>query len=541
MSLRRVAVLVGFLASSLGAPRLVAQVVREKVAVEVLTVRLAARDRSGKPVEDLAMTDLALSVDGRPVAIETFGRSAALPESSGPASGDLGLPLIASTSLAPLARTLIFADEGETLSFDRREVYDQLDRFLRAEVSGRRREVLIARFAGGRLEVACPWTENTDRAVSVLQALRRSPAANLMPTASELSGSGTPVIWIQSYRERLHQALLEAQASFPEGPAERQLLLISGGTVLMRPTDLIAVLRCEITGAERTRLRLLQTDESAAHAREIERATFALWSRAVNPAGDVLTMSDVVAKALERDIAVIPVAAEAIDRGSDLGMDQKSPSLFAAGDSRMSPRLGVAQAMTEIAADTGSEPILVPGKTGARLAEIQARSVYTVTFRDPAGDHRYHRIELTCRRKGVTIDYRRGYRIPADEERALDTVVARLLQSDRGADPLNATASLSPAESGGRTVTRVAVRIEPPRETAAPSERLVEFVGIGESASCQRTEPVRWSGTARVVDGEPHAYAAVADLCVPYGGYRWSLAVRDAETGLTSFLLVSRP
>ncbi len=41
----------------------------------------------------------------------------------------------------------------------------------------------------------------------------------------------------------------------------------------------------------------------------------------MNPsAGDALTMSDVTAKALERDVAVIPVQAEAFDRGDfDMG------------------------------------------------------------------------------------------------------------------------------------------------------------------------------------------------------------------------------
>ena len=121
---------------------------------------------------------------------------------------------------------------------------------------------------------------------------------NSMPTASELPGSGTPAIWIQTYQERLHQALLEALAAFPADPADRQLLLVTGGTTLMRPNDLIACLRCQLSDAERTRLRLLTTDIGAAHARDIERATFVLWSRAVNPAGQALTMSDIVAKAM---------------------------------------------------------------------------------------------------------------------------------------------------------------------------------------------------------------------------------------------------
>jgi hypothetical protein len=61
---------------------------------------------------------------------------------------------------------------------------------------------------------------------------------------------------------------------------------------------------------------------------------------------------------------------------------------------------------------------------------------------------------------------------------------------------------------------------------------------LAESANGNRTEPVEWSGTAEQVEGEPGVYAAAADLGVAFGDYRWSIAVRDTETGLTSYLLV---
>ena len=169
-----------------------------------------------------------------------------------------------------------------------------------------------------------------------------------------------------------------------------------------------------------------------------------LWSRAVNPAGQALTMSDIVAKAIERDVDLIPIAAEGMARGADLGMEHKGVSLVAAGDARMSPRLSAGQTMTEIAAGTGSQPILVPGKAAARFAELEALPAYTITFRDPAGDHRYHRIELACRRKGVTLRYRGGYRIPSDDERALEMVVAGLASGVPGPDPLSARRPFRP-------------------------------------------------------------------------------------------------
>lgn len=483
--LRRLVLTLGVVGSSSWA---VAQTVREKVAVEVVTIRLTARDHSGKRVEDLTPADLLLTVDGKPVTIETFARPVrgATPVASEEDAASAPQPGLKSASQGRLVRTMIFLDEGETHPFDRRDVCDELDRFIRSPGSGQR-EFLVARFRGGRMSVESPWTKDPDLAAAAVHRLRQSPALNPVPSASSVVGNTgttgfTSVTWIQLHGDRLHAALLEALAAFPDTPAERQLLVVSGGAALMRPQDLAAVLRCQMTPGERTRLSAAATDIAAAHAREIERATFALWTRAVNPSGDVLTMSDVVAKALERDVAIIPVLAEAMDRG-DLDLAVRGSTAPTAGGGRLSPHIGVGQAMTEIAESTGAEPILIPKKTASRLTEIGTRAVYTMTFREPVGDHRYHQVEVACRRPGVKIDYRRGYRIPMEDERTLDTVVARFLQAGEGANPMNASAAQSPAEGKtGRAATRLDVRYMPPLETGAGEQREIQMSPLARTA-----------------------------------------------------------
>ena len=361
-----------------------AQTVREKVAVEVITIRLTARDASGKRVEDLAPSDLTLTVDGKPVAIETFVRPTrvvAAPRSvDAPAAPEPGLTPFAQ---GRLVQTAILLDDGGTHPFDRRDVCDELERFIRADVG--RQEFLVARLVGPRVLVEAPCTSDPGLAAAALHRVRDKPVLSAVPSAGSLAGSTGPVrpssaTWIQLHTDRLHGALLETLSAFPDGQAERQLLVVSGGVALMRPQDLGAVLRRQMTAGERTRLSAAATDISAAHAREIERATFALWTRAVNPAGDVLTMSDVVAKALERDVAIIPVLADALDRG-DLDL------AGGGGGGGLSPHIAVGQALTEIAESTGAEPILVPKKTASRLTEIGDRAAYSLTFRDPIGDH----------------------------------------------------------------------------------------------------------------------------------------------------------
>ena len=519
-----------FLSASAGT----AQTVRERISVDVVTVWAAARDASGRPVRDLAAADLSLFVDGKPVAIDTLANS---PERAAPASrpgasvsdaSRVDLAPAPSPRPRPLAMVIV-ADESQTKSFDRRDVYDEVSRFLRAQHPGEGR-FLVTRFNGNRLRIECPWTSDTAAALAAISRLRDHPGIERSP--SEL-------IELQMMRKRLHAALLEALALFPDTPDRREVLFISGGTTLEHPADIGATLQ-ENSVFERVAVSRLETDERRRVAEmDRDRDTFQLWSRAVTSGGPGLTMGDVVAKALERDVALIPVGAEAFDRGTNPGVDSRNPSRPIAGDRRLSAHMGVGQAMTAIAEDTGTEPILVPRRTAARLAEIQERASLAITFRDPAADdHRYHRIELACRRPGVHLDYKRGYRISTEEERALDGVFASFLQPDPKTDPLGVTAFLSGASAeDGRAISRLGVRYAPPVERVMGQEREIQILAVGEDGKGNRTEPIRWSGTARRVEGAG-TFEAELSLGVPPGSFAWSIAVRDQPTGLTAFVLV---
>ena len=559
MNLRRASVCIVVAAAAASPSWVAAQTVRERVAVEVITIRLTARDASGKRVEDLSPSDLVLTVDGKPVAIETFVRPSAPGASVAAAEGEPGDSADRPSSSAQprLVRTLIFIDEGQTNAFDRKDVLDELDGFIRAPDSGRR-EFLVARFDGSRLKMESPWTSDAGLATAAVGRIRQGPAVNRIPSAGQVAADTAPnrftsATWISHHGEHLHEALLEALAAFPNEPAERRLLIVSGGASLMRPTDLAAVLACRMTPGESARLSAAAGnggDIAAAHAREIDRATFALWSRAVNPSGGGLTMSEILAKAVERDVAVIPVEAEAFDRG-DMDLSVRQMTVASAGGvgqtcpvggigvGGLSPRLAVGQTMTEIAESTGAEPILVPKKTAARLTEIGGRAVYAMTFRDPTGDHRYHQVEVACRRPGVKIEYRRGYRIPGEDERTLDAVVARFLQPGQGSDPMAVSILQSSTEGkGGRAATRLDIRYSPPLETGAHDEREIQLIAVGEDGNGNRTEPIAWSGTAHREAEASTEFAAKVTLGIPPGAFGWSVAVRDQPTGLTSYVFV---
>ncbi len=140
-----------FVATSLPA---FAQTVRENVAVEVITVRLTARDSAGRRVENLTLADLSLTVDGKPVAIETLSQPDAAAPAAARQDGNASSPAAPSASAAahpapqrPI-QTLIFIDTGGTHVFDRRDVCDELERYVRASGSGNE-QFLVGRFDGG--------------------------------------------------------------------------------------------------------------------------------------------------------------------------------------------------------------------------------------------------------------------------------------------------------------------------------------------------------------------------------------------------------
>jgi hypothetical protein len=428
--------------------------------------------------------------------------------------------------------TAIIVDEGSAYLFDRRDVYDELLRFLSKPVRGPRL-FLVARVTISGLIIECPWTADAGAARKAISRLRAHPSLLAHPTGE---------FDIEISRSRFVAALLELFAAFSGTSARREFLLVTDGILLARPEDLAGYASNTQRASHDPSRQGWQAFGSP--AAEQGRQAFQLWSRAVSiRLADSLTATDLTAKALERDIVLIPIAAVAIDRGADPGMDTKSLAPSDPESGVLSGRVGMVQAMMRVAEDTGGEPILLPKKTAARLAEIEDRESYDLTFLDPsAGDHGSHTIEIACRRPGVRLEYRRGYRIATEEDRTLDRIVARFRQPPREENPLSVTASLSPSLSNdGRSITRVILRYSPPRESAQTADRAVELLAVGEDAQGNRTEPIRWAGTASRLDAAG-TFEAKLDLGVPAGSFTWSLGVRDHPTGLVSYLLSpSRP
>ncbi len=536
-----------------------AQVVRERVSVGVIRISITAQTSSGKPVRDLASQDMSLRVDGQLVPIDSLtvsGQTASKREPA-PTPGSQGRRPMEETSgdatvtAAPEpVQVAVLIDEGGTNSLDRRDVYRQLGRYLGDRVPADR-TIMIARSNGAKLDVLFPWTQESKVVDAALRDLAAHPAAPRIVSPQEIAAlrgadkEGLPTLVLFA-RERLFRAMLLMIAAFPPAPARRTLVLVTGGTALLSPPDFAAIVGSGDSQEPETRGARARLEDPS-HDLEQARTAFELWSDA-SRRNWYSQIADVMAKAQEKNVAVVSVNAEAPDRGTNPGADSKWPFRAMTGvnpATGLSARMPVGQTMTTMAVQTGGEAILLPLQTADRLSSLQATEPYLLTFRDPfPDDHRHHRVEILTTRRDVTLHYRRGYRSPTEEEEILDGLMVRLVGPAPAANPLAADVVIARGTTSPESpLLHLTCQYQPPRERGleAEQERGVELLVAAMDEAGNPTDPARWTGTARRLRAGA-SFVVEFDLNLPLRSYRWSIAVRDAPTGLVSYATTeSRP
>ena len=535
-----------------------AQPVRERVSVGVIRISITAQTSSGKPIRDLSSQDLSLQVDGQPVRIDSLtgaARAASKPEPARtlraedrrPADQTSGDATV--TPASEPVQLAVLIDEGGTNSPDRRDVYRQLGRYLGDSLPDR--TIMAARSNGAKLDVLFPWTQEPKVVAAALRDLADHAAEPRIVSPHEipaLRGADMKSLKKQVLfaRERLFRAMLFMIAAFPPAPDRRTLVLVTAGTALLSPPDFAAIAGSGEDPESETRESRGRLQDPT---RDLEQArtAFELWSDA-SRRGWYGQLADVMAKAQEKNVALVSVNAEALDRGTNPGVDSKWPFRAMPGvnpGTGLSPRTPVGQTMTTMAIQTGGEAILLPLQTANSLSNLQAIEPYLLTFRDPfPDDHRHHRVEILATRRDVTLHYRHGYRTPTEEEEILDGLIVRLGGPAPAANPLAARVVIarnSPSKESAPL--HLTCQYQPPQERGleAEQERGVELLVAAMDDAGNPTDPAKWTGTARrLAAGE--SFVVDFDLNLPLRNYRWSIAVRDAPTGLVSYVTTeSRP
>jgi VWFA-related protein len=514
------------------------QQVREQVTVDAVQIRVVVSDASGEPVRDLSAADLELKIDGGVVPIDSLelesGNVEASQQGSAPGSAQVGPRF---PRQPPASAFAIVVDESTTAIPVRKEALSQLLGFLEGDDAAER-SYLVCSYRHGSLQLDQPWTDDSGKVRAVLRKLRDHPTVEF--STKGVLTSRTNLLEFQMMRGRLLTALMQVIAMFPDGPATRQLVLVTGGMTLASPLDIYETLvgdasQPERIGGRRSDGTVIVPDPTAMDTLvEPFRDGFELWSRAVGGVAARAGNGDLLAKAMERDIGLVPIATSAPDSPGYLDVERRAPKTSDSQKARLSAELSANQALWGLAKETGTGSVILAGKAGRGLAELGDRAVYVMSFRyRPPEAGRLHKIELATSRPGISLDYRRGFRVRSSEERVLDSVIAHLALTPEGPDPLKLAVSLSPSKTEGAPRTTMTLRYVPP--DPGPSKRSVEIIAVGKAGDGGWTMPIRWSGEASATAGG--VYEVTIQLGVEPSAYAWSIGLRDLLSSVDGYAL----
>ncbi len=546
-----------------------AQSFQERVRVELVRVELLATDRQGRPVVGLSPAEIQIRVDGKAVPIESFeAPTPSLPEI--PVAGAPPVPPPPSGAEASPALSLprparhpyyigFFVDETSSEQSNRQTVYKQLFEFfekpLQPDV-----EVLLMRF-NGALHIETPWTSDPARLRGTVSAMSRRKAAPILGVPGQLSDNpeqGAFNLQLEALDAVAHvrtslAGLFDALRVFPESPGRKALFVVTDGAPFLTPSeiakDLIVTSPTTNVGNPPPRAA-----NEIAYDRDLLADSLA-WSRGRSAS----MLTEVTRLAVLRDIELHPVRSAAHDLDgrvrTDRAFHERATSRAGRPVDQRSLRAAEAPPTTDIAAGQGMEAAAETTGGDAVLSrrffgdgvrrEVSLRdAAYALSFRDPfAGDHRFHRIEVSVNRAGVALRYRRGYRVLATRESLVQGITNRLhLPADE--NPLGVRLQLdSLGKEGGNAVAEVTVAYPAPPEAGgrASAEGTVRILGVCAVRNGRLSDPIDLSGRPEQTRiGETVWLVRSGRVSVKPGSYRWSFAVRDDQTGITSYLTFDR-
>ena len=550
-----------------------AQSFREKVSVELVRVELLATDSGGKPLANLRESEIRILVDGRVVPVEGFEAPSVLPDlpvaipRPEPAEPLASKAVVSAPAAPPAAHhpysLAILVDETSSEQSNRqavlREVFEFLQTPLPPDV-----EVLLMRF-DGKLRVECSWTSDLASLRRAADAITRHRVASKLGAPGELISDipeqGTFALQFDAMeavgRVRTSLAgLFDALREFPEKPGRKALFFVTDGAPFLAPSEVARDLimsspTMSVTGA------VHRAGNEVDYDRDLLVDSLA-WNRTRSES----LLTDIARLALVSGIEIHPVRSAPHDLDArvrtDRGFHDRATAQMGRPIDRRSLRsaetpprndIAAAQGMEAAAEATGGEAVLSRRffQDGLRREVSERDAAYVLSFRDPSpGDHRFHKIEIKVERPGARLRYRRGYRVLDTRESLIERAVNRLhLPADQ--NPLGVRLQFeSLGIEKGLAVARITVAYPAPPEAggvarnAAGGENVM-VLGVCAVRDGALSEPIDFSGKLERTS-LPDATWLVRSgtIRVRRGAYRWSFAVRDETTGITSYLTFDR-
>lgn len=505
----------------------------ETVEVEVVNLDVLALDGSGQPVTDLTLDDFDLRVDGAPMSIGYF----AAPSAPQPAAA------------APVENTAILAllvDLEDMRPGPRNDVLRQVRPLVAARLKSGDR-VLVAVFQGSlRL-----LSDATSDAAAVEAAL------------AEIERSAPKALHERIQSRNLQREIEMVDLDDPNAPNEAQRLqgelenLATAETnryqrVLGAMTDLLGTLAA-VDGPK----TLLWVGESVpdrpitALANRWERRLadlIQIGSRTIDVEPDVQRLRRArlaVARAAQASRSTFFVLDDPDNASGGVNAEAERSDTSVGGEATRS--------LADLAEGSGGRQLTLSPELGTTLTKVsdELSTRYSLGF-TPSGptDERWHRIELRCRRPGITLRHRAGFLRRGEGDSLAEAALAAASLGAPEQNPLGFTVEIKPLppaesgkgkKSGGARRVPVVVRIPLGRLTLVPESaqhvgRLeLQFATRDRSGQLTRYDarelPLQVPN-ARLAGALRQALAYEIEMLLTPGSYRLAVAVQDRIGGV---------
>jgi VWFA-related protein len=540
----------------------------------VVLVNVVAKDKHGKPVNDLKRDDFVLRDNGQEQKIGLF----ALEEAGGASLQRSNFPAQLTFTNRPGAAgaTVFLFDELNTQLTDQELAKKDFVRYLRELPPTSRVAVfvlgdslsLLHDFSQDMASLLAALSKHANRVNPEVTASGAPPASSNSLTGDQTStaqwdafmkSSNQPYVnYTQTVRATRTAAALETIAGHLQGiPGRKTLIWISGGFPIQlglhNKVDTIPDSNSSAReGSHGSGRRNGQGSEigavsNGASSNSNPSNSSSSLSSSSGSAGELpgtgTSFANDVARAIralnEADVAVYPVNARGITAAGPYQADRSSM-----GKRNARPKAGFApdfddETLQTLAVETGGRAFHHINDLSSAFQEAtdDAKVSYSLTFSPAAGslDGTYHRLEVTVNRSGVKLRYRPGY--VAAPDRAVAPSLADAIANPVDLAGIGFTVHLDKVEEG----YKVSVVIDPRNVTLELKDgkwigslQLIVVVGKVEQLT---TIPLNFTEALyrRVQD---EGLQMGAQVKTPAGTTGFSLGFRDIPSGMVGTLHV---
>jgi len=536
-----------------------------QAGTHVVLVNVVARDKHGKPVDDLNSDDFVLRDNGQEQKIAFF----ALEEASETATVAPGSPARLTFTNRPAqgnpSVTVFLFDELNTRLADQQLAKKDFLRYLRGLPAESRVAVfvlgdslsLLHDFSQDMASLLAALAKHSNRVNPEVTAATAPPASSNSLTGDQattaqwdsfLQSAGQQYIdYTETVRATRTAAALQTIAGHLQGvPGRKTLIWISGGFPIQLGLNNSVDSIPQGNPGARTSSRSRAGGRSGGNNKSNSSSSTPAATASATPSelpGAGQSFESDVARAIralnEADVAVWPVDARGItvapvfeaDRSS-LGKRSKPPKAVANPDFDY-------ETLDTLAVETGGQAFHHINDLSAAINEAarDARVSYSLAFAPPAAslDGSYHRLEVTVKRPDVRLRYRPGY--VAARDKAVAPSLAEAMANPIALTGIGFTVHLEPVEGG----YKASVTIDPRNITLEPRDGKwtgsLQFLVVVGKVEQLTTIPLGLS-EAMFQHIQERGLVLGARVKTPPGTTGFSLGFRDVPSGMVGTLHV---